>query len=294
MPKIYQWFSSVVVIACVSASCTTVKDSDDYRKLATEKATLEEQIRIREKEIEDITGSLTRIDSNLMKISENVEVMDGVKLRELVKKPGEIDLMITEIGDYVQQNNVMIADLEKKVRESKTINTSLKSMISLKNQQVDEKEKQIQELLASIEALHKDFKVAVADRDSVIANVRRQMSDTKTQLVSTQATVKAKEEELNTGYITFGTKQELAQKGVIQSGSKVVLSTQLENSDFKPVNIQTIEELDLGVTKRQKMATSHPTDTYYFVKTDGRTLLKIVDKPKFWSISRYMVVVIDN
>jgi hypothetical protein len=29
------------------------------------------------------------------------------------------------------------------------------------------------------------------------------------------------------------------------------------------------------------------------VKTDGRTFLKIVDYQKFWSISKYLVVVVD-
>jgi hypothetical protein len=40
--------------------------------------------------------------------------MDGIKLSELVKNRGEIDLMITEIGDFVKENNELVADLEKK------------------------------------------------------------------------------------------------------------------------------------------------------------------------------------
>ncbi len=282
------------LVLAISYACTTAKDSDDYRKLATEKAGLEEQIRIREKEVEDITASIGKIDSNLMKISEHVEVMDGIKLRELVKKPGEIDLMITEIGDYVQQNNQMIANLEQKVRESTTINSSLKNMIAMKNQQVEDKEKQIRDLLLSIERMQQDFSTAIGQRDSTIAKVRNEINKTQSELATTQADVKEKEEVLNTGFVTFGTKQELAQKGVLQSGSKIILTNQLNENDFEVVNIQSVEEVNLGVTKRQKVVTSHPTDSYYFVKTDGRSYLKIVDRQKFWSISKYLVVVIDN
>lgn len=284
----------LAILLTGTVACTTIKDSDDYRKLATEKNNLEEQIRLRDKEIEEVTGSISKIDSNLMKISEHVEVMDGVKLRELIKKPGEIDLMISEIGDYVEQNNQMITNLEKKVQESTTINSNLKSLIAMKNQQVEEKEKQIQDLLASIERMQKDFDVELGKRDTLIAKVRNQITETETVLANTKEKVKEKEEELNTAFVTFGTKQELAQKGVLQSGSKVVLNNQLEENDFSPVNIQNTEEVNLGVTKRQKVVTSHPTDSYYFVKTDGRSYLKIVDRQKFWSVSKYLVVMIDN
>lgn len=282
-------FCATIVL---SFACTAARDSEDYRQIATEKATLEEQIRLREQEIEEITGSIGKIDSNLMEISRHVEVMDGVKLRELIKKPGEIDLMITEIGDYVKQNNEMVAKLDKKVRESKTVNESLKRMIEMKNQQVLDKEAQIRDLLVSIEKMQGEFKGAISQRDSVISNVRREMSQTKTELTTTQETVKAQENTLNTVFVTFGTKQELAQKGVIQ-GSKLTLSNQLEEADFKAVGMQDLEEVDMGITKRQKVVTSHPTDSYYFVKTDGRTFLKIVDGKKFWSVSKYLVVVID-
>ena len=181
------------ILALFSFACTAAKDSDDYRKIATEKATLEEQIRLREQEIEEITGSIGKIDSNLMEISKHVEVMDGVKLRELIKKPGEIDLMITEIGDYVKENNEMVAKLDKKVRESTTVNESLKKMIEMKNQQVVDKETQIRDLLVSIEKMQGDFKGAISQRDSVISNVRKEMNQTKTELTTTQETVKAQE-----------------------------------------------------------------------------------------------------
>jgi hypothetical protein len=71
---------------------------------------------------------------------------------------------------------------------------------------------------------------------------------------------------------------------------KIVLSNKFEDNDFQAVNIREIGEIDMGVTKRQKALTQHPVDSYYFVKTDGRTFLKIVDYQKFWSISKYLVV----
>ncbi len=87
--------------------------------------------------------------------------------------------------------------------------------------------------------------------------------------------------------MAFGSKQELAGKGVIQSeggglgGGKITLSNKFDETDFQPVNIKQVAEVDIGVTKRQKALTQHPVDSYYFVKTDGKTFLKIVDYQKF-------------
>ncbi|HEX8532039.1 MAG TPA: hypothetical protein VF646_18520, partial [Cytophagales bacterium] len=110
--------------------------------------------------------------------------------------------------------------------------------------------------------------------------------------------IEEKENTLNTGFVTYGNKKDLSDKGVIQSDGtmgfgKIVLSNKFEDNDFQAVNIREIGEIDMGVTKRQKALTQHPVDSYYFVKTDGRTFLKIVDYQKFWSISKYLVVVVD-
>jgi hypothetical protein len=56
MNKILLLFATLTALA----ACSTVKDSDDYRKLAAEKASLEEQIRARDEEIDEITASMNR------------------------------------------------------------------------------------------------------------------------------------------------------------------------------------------------------------------------------------------
>jgi hypothetical protein len=58
---------------------------------------------LRDQEIDEIMSSMNQVDSNLQVISGYVEVMDGIKLSQLVKNRGEIDLMISEIGDFIRR-----------------------------------------------------------------------------------------------------------------------------------------------------------------------------------------------
>jgi len=290
----------IILIAAFFAffGCTTVKDSDDYRKLAAEKASLEEQIRARDQEIDEITASMNRVDSNLVAISEYVEVMDGIKLSELVKNKGEIDLMIHEIGDFVKENNELVANLEKKVQESSNLNVGLKRLIDQQKREVLEKENQISVLMKQVEDLKNELRTTISAKDAEIETKEVELSMKDREIKDSQRKIEEKENTLNTGFVTYGNKKDLGDKGVIQSDGalglgKIVLSNRFDDSDFQAVNIKEISEIDMGVTKRQKALTQHPVDSYYFVKTDGRTYLKIIDYQKFWSISKYLVVVVD-
>ncbi len=106
---------------------------------------------------------MNKVDSNLMAISQYVEVMDGIKLSELVKQRGEVDLMISEIGDYVK-NNQIVEELEKKVEESSSVNEGLKKLVSQQKREVARKEEQITVLLEQIAALEAELKTPSAPK----------------------------------------------------------------------------------------------------------------------------------
>jgi hypothetical protein len=108
-----------------------------------------------------------------------------------------------------------------------------------------------------------------------------------------------KQTTLNTGYILYGDRQHLFDKGVLQSeggllGKNVKLTSKLDQGLFSPIDIKKVQEINIGVTRKQKALTIHPADSFYFVKTDGQTYLKITDPDRFWSVSKYLVVVIEG
>jgi SMC interacting uncharacterized protein involved in chromosome segregation len=191
-----------------------------------------------------------------------------------------------------------VADLEKKVQESTNLNAGLKRLIDQQKREVLEKETQIAALMKQVDDLKNELRTTISAKDAEIETKEAEISLKELEIKDSQKVIEEKENTLNTGFVTYGNKKDLSDKGVIQSDGtmgfgKIVLSNKFEDNDFQAVNIREIGEIDMGVTKKQKALTQHPVDSYYFVKTDGRTFLKIVDYQKFWSISKYLVVVVD-
>lgn len=47
------------------------------------------------------------------------------------------------------------------------------------------------------------------------------------------------------------------------------------------------------VSKKAKIHTNHPADSYEFSDSGGRKMLLIVDPDKFWSLTNYLVIQTD-
>ncbi len=54
--------------------------------------------------------------------------------------------------------------------------------------------------------------------------------------------------------------------------------------------MKTMDDLSLGVTKKNNVISSHPADSYYFTKNGDEVHLKITDYKRFWSLTKYLVV----
>ncbi len=109
----------------------------------------------------------------------------------------------------------------------------------------------------------------------------------------------AKTIQLNTAYYAYGTKKELESQGVIslEGGvigiGKTIKMNEKPNTDyFTQVDITKLSEIPLS-SKEATIVTTHPAGSYRIDGTDGRAdKLVITDQTKFWSVSKYLVVVV--
>lgn len=109
----------------------------------------------------------------------------------------------------------------------------------------------------------------------------------------------AKTIQLNTAYYAYGTKKELETQGVIslEGGvigiGKTIKMNEAPNTDyFTQVDITKLSEITLS-SKEATLVTTHPAGSYRIDGTDGRAdKLVITDQAKFWSVSKYLVVVV--
>ena len=99
---------------------------------------------------------------------------------------------------------------------------------------------------------------------------------------------------LNTVWICIAEKQSLIDRGILDRGglfqSAALSAEGFDQSQFIQGNKRELELIPLN-TKKYKIMTNHPTNSYEVEETeDGNKVLRIKDKDAFWSMSNYLVV----
>jgi hypothetical protein len=61
---------------------------------------------------------------------------------------------------------------------------------------------------------------------------------------------------------------------------------------FKVVDIRSLRSVPL-FTKKAQLITSHPASSYFFAGKDRIDSLVIKNQSDFWSVSRYLVIMIE-
>jgi len=109
----------------------------------------------------------------------------------------------------------------------------------------------------------------------------------------------AKTVQLNTAYYAYGTSKELEKQGIITKEGGVIgigktakMSEQPNTEYFTQVDITKVNEIQLS-SKEAKVITTHPAGSYRIEGADDRAdKLVITDATKFWSVSKFLVVVV--
>ncbi|MEL7531722.1 MAG: hypothetical protein AAFN10_10460, partial [Bacteroidota bacterium] len=96
-----------------------------------------------------------------------------------------------------------------------------------------------------------------------------------------------------------GSVKELLSKNIIKKdgailglGRKYKVVPELDQKDLTPVNIAEFEGMWV-VSNKVRLASQHPKDSYHFheLNEDNMRSLQIIDSERFWSMSKYLVVV---
>ncbi|QHT71579.1 hypothetical protein GXP67_35400 [Rhodocytophaga rosea] len=269
-----------ILWACTDANPAS---ESNLQALMQENDSLITQIRLKNKELEEITTSMSQIEMNLAAIRRNEIEIENLRREGGENMQEQINELIQEIDAYVEDNRKKVAILEKQMLNTQNQSIGLAKLVDQQKRNVYEKEQQIQNLLVTITSLRQELLTTINNKNEEISNKQRLLEE--------------KEATLNTAYFAYGTQQELTDIGIIRkeggvlgAGKSYKLASKFEVKNFKKVNIRQVTDIDIGIVDKKNVITTHPADSYYFVKTSGRTILKIVDQPRFWSISKFLVV----
>jgi hypothetical protein len=233
----------------------------------------------------DIEQNLDSVARKQDAISMNVE-----KQGELKKSAKDrINDDILAINQLMNDNRAKIAELTKKLKRSGARNVQFEKMIQGLNDQLAEKDRELA-----------DLNIKLNNLNTQVAQLQTSV-DTLTATTKTQGqTIAEQTAAIHTAYYLVGKSKDLQTMKVIDKtggllgiGKTSKLSANVDNSKFTRIDYTQVNTIPVN-SKNAKIITSHPSDSYTLDKDkDKVNSLQITNPEKFWSASKYLVVIKD-
>ena len=253
-----------------------------------ERDSLQRIINEKDMELDDILATFNEVQEGIRRINEaegRVTIADGspesASSREVIRENMEF------IQKAMQQNREMIAQLQEKLNNSSIKGSKMQKTIESLQAQIDAQAARIQELEASLaekDALIEAQGDAIAGLSNDVASLTEE-NRTKAEKVQQQ------DKELNTAWFVFGTKNELKEQKILDKGD-VLKSGDFNKDYFTQIDIRYDKDLKF-YSKSAELLSTHPAGSYQLTKDkQGQYELHITDAQKFWSVSKYLVVLV--
>ena len=97
---------------------------------------------------------------------------------------------------------------------------------------------------------------------------------------------------MNTCYYVIASKSQLKEHQILETGflrKSKLLKGDFDKGFFVIGDKRNLTSLDLK-SKKIKIRTSHPEDSYRIIETEKQKTLTIISPEKFWSLTNYLVI----
>ena len=227
--------------------------------------------------------------------------LDSIALQEgQILTPGESPSLNREqikknLDAYKQTLDTQrqrIAELEKKLKTGNANSAQMKTIIASLKQQLAQKDEEIALLRKQVD----DQNVDINSLKENVENLRQHNEMQAGLIVSQQETILSQDASLNTAYIKIGTKKDLKEAGLLTGGflkKTKVDFTKIDKSMFRAVDVREVEKIDIPA-QNAKVMTPQPENSYRIDKIGKNNVLSIVNPEKFWGVSNFVIIQIDD
>ena len=276
----------LVCVATLLVSC----DGGGSKKLQAENDSLSTVLAQRDAELDEMMSTFNDVQEGFRQISEaenRVDLQRGSVSENGATARQQIASDIEFITKTMADNKEQIAKLQAQLKKSNTNSAQLKKAIASLTEELAAKTKRIEELQEELASKN----IRIQELDEAVTSLS---ADKESLLAETEATAKTVAEQdkaINSAWFVFGTKSELKAQKILESGD-VLKSSDFNKNYFTQIDIRTTKEIKL-YSKRADLLTSHPANTYVLEKDDkGQLTLKITNPAEFWSVSKYLVILV--
>ena len=238
--------------------------------------------------INDISDDMDQIKSLENILASNTWTGETSSKKEKIKN----DLQI--LKNTLQQRQQKLNELEKKLKDSKLTNTKLEKTIETLKTQIAEHQAEIENLNTALTSAKGQIVKLENDKDSLNKTITTVSAEkAKVEEIAEEAITNVN--ELNKCFYAIGSKKELKQNKILESGflkKTKVMQGEYDQNFFSVADKRTLKKINLH-SKKAKILTNHPANSYELQDVDGQKTLQITNPSIFWNLSNYLVIQID-
>lgn len=276
----------------VLGACTQKDESEEAHKQAIADASkVELQNAVADRDqlfllVNEISQGMDQI-----KALENILTVNAGVNGETPSQREQIQSDIAAIQKALQERREKLAELEKKLNNSTLTNNNLRNTIATLRNQIDSQAGEIETLKGSLnEATARigQLNTAVDSLNTTVTEVTEQKEVAEQQSVDLA-------NELNTCYYAIGSKKELKENGIIETGflrKTKIMEGDFDRNFFTTADKRTLTTIPLHSDKA-KVLTNQPEASYVIEADGAQKVLRITNPASFWSLSNYLVIQID-
>jgi chromosome segregation ATPase len=284
MKKIF--FVAAALTMLLATSC-----KEERRTALAEDTTLRDSLQSiidqKDSEISDMMATLNQIQEGFREIALAENRVSIAKDGERTDKAQQIRENIQIISNTMKTNRELIEKLRQQLRESSVKAEGLKEAIESMVKQLEDKDQQLVQLRSELDS--KD--IHISELDETINNLNTNVENLTTENNEKTNTINAQDKQLNTAWYVFGTKKELKEQRILDSGDRV-LQSNFNNSYFTKIDIRVEKEIKL-YSKSARLLTMHPSSSYTLQQDANKQyVLRITNPQLFWSTSKYLVILV--
>ena len=239
-------------------------------------------------ELNDIMSTFNDIQEGFREINEAEGRVNIARNNGETNAKADIMENISFIKRTMQLNKERIAKLREQLKESSFNTSKLQATIESLNKELESKTARIEELQAELDSKN----AHIAHQDKQISELNTNVNSLTADNVAKARAVEQQDKQLNTAWYVFGTKKELREQHILEGTNKVLKGNNFNKDYFTKIDIRVDKVIKL-YSKSAKLLTNHPAGSYSLDKdARGMYTLRITNPTTFWSVSKYLVVVV--
>lgn len=278
----------IVALSTAIALFSCGESTNAYKELKAKLDSLESINNSYEADLAETDSLVASVLNNFQDINSAQGLIDVNPGREMTQTQKErIQNNVTLINNKLKASDEALAELTAKLARSGGDNKRLRHTITALRKDLEAQKQRI--IMLTEEFQRKDL--AIGALDSIVTTLGQDV-ERLSETTSKQASDLAKQDhELHTVRYCVGTKGDLKDYKLLQSGRVVTDGADL--SYFTMADQRKLTQIPL-YSRKANLLTTHPASSYVLIPDGEKNLtLNIKDHKAFWSASRMLVIQVD-